>query len=75
MLASDHDSVTVDMVIDNLQRNATNAQKVIQATVRRLSDPPTSCAHSALKHAILTPLNKVPAATKEKLGLLLKKYL
>jgi 5'-methylthioadenosine phosphorylase len=71
----DHDSVTVEMVIANLQRNAINAQKVIQATVRRLSqNPPTSEAHSALKYAILTPLDKVPAVTKEKLGLLLKKY-
>jgi 5'-methylthioadenosine phosphorylase len=73
---SDHDSVTVEMVIANLQRNAVNAQKVIQETVRRLSEnPPSSDAHSALKYAILTNLKKVPAATKEKLGLLLKKYL
>lgn len=72
----DHDSVTVDMVIANLQRNAVNAQKVIQETVRRLSEnPPPSDAHSALKHAILTNLDKAPAATKDKLGLLLKKYM
>ncbi len=72
----DHDSVTVEMVIANLQRNATNAQKVIQETVRRLvENPPVSDAHSALKFAILTQLDKVPTATKEKLGLLLKKYL
>ena len=73
---SDHDSVTVEMVIANLQRNAVNAQKVIQETVRRISEnPPSSDAHSALKYAILTNLEKVPAATKEKLGLLLQKYL
>lgn len=72
----DHDSVTVEMIIGNLQRNATNAQKVIQATVRRLSQsPPASKAHSALRHAILTPLNQVPETTKEKLALLLEKYL
>jgi 5'-methylthioadenosine phosphorylase len=72
----EHDSVTVEMVIANLQRNAVNAQKVIQETVRRLSEnPPQSEAHSALKYAILTNLEKAPAATKEKLGLLLKKYL
>lgn len=72
----DHDNVTVDMVIANLQRNALNAQKVIQETVRRLSEnPPSSDAHSALKHAILTNLDKAPAATKEKLALLLKKYI
>ncbi|MDF5712659.1 MAG: S-methyl-5'-thioadenosine phosphorylase [Rhizonema sp. NSF051] len=72
----DHDSVTVEMVISNLQRNAVNAQKVIQETVRRLSaNPPQSDAHSALKYAILTRLEVAPAATKEKLKLLLKKYL
>lgn len=73
---SDHDSVTVEMVIANLQRNAINAQKVIQETVRRLAaNPPASEAHSALKYAILTPLDKVPGATQEKLRLLLAKYL
>ncbi|WP_414527883.1 S-methyl-5'-thioadenosine phosphorylase [Nodularia chucula] len=72
----DHDSVTVEMVIGNLQRNAVNAQMVIQETVRRLSEnPPVSDAHSALKYAILTQLDKAPTATKEKLGLLLQKYL
>ena len=72
----DHDSVTVDLIIANLQRNAVNAQKVIQETVRRLTEkPPTSDAHTALKYAILTPLDKVSEATKVKLNLLLQKYL
>src|SRR4028118_1799221 len=72
----DHDSVTVEMVVANLHRNAANAQKAIQETVRRLTEnPPVSDAHSALKYAILTRLDQVPAATKEKMGLLLQKYL
>jgi 5'-methylthioadenosine phosphorylase len=72
----EHDSVTVEMIIGNLQRNATNAQQVIQETVRRLSaNPPGSDAHSALKYAILTRLDSAPTATKEKLHLLLQKYL
>lgn len=72
----DHDSVTVEMVIGNLQKNAVNAQRVIQETVRRLSqNPPASDAHSALKYAIITPLAKAPATAKQRLDLLLKKYL
>lgn len=72
----DHDSVTVEMVIGNLQKNAVNAQKVIKEIVRRLNEnPPASEAHSALKFAVITPLDKAPAATKEKLSLLLNKYL
>lgn len=72
----DHDSVTVEMVIGNLQKNAVNAQKVIAEVVRRLDEnPPVSDAHSALKFAIITPLDKAPAETKEKLATLLQKYL
>jgi 5'-methylthioadenosine phosphorylase len=72
----DHASVTVEMVIGNLMKNSVNAQRVIQETVRRLSqDPPVSDAHSALKYAMITPLDKVPGVTKSKLSLLLNKYL
>lgn len=72
----DHDSVTVEMVIGNLFKNASNAQQVIRETVRRLSqNPPISDAHSALKNAILTPLDKVPSASRDKLELLLRNYL
>lgn len=72
----DHDSVSVEMVIQNLQRNAGNAQRVIRQVVQRIAaNPPVSIAHSALQHAILTPLDHVPPATLEKLSLLLRKYL
>jgi 5'-methylthioadenosine phosphorylase len=71
----DHDNVTVELVIANLHKNASNAQRVIQATVERLSQNLfVSEAHSALKYAIITPMDKVPEATKQKLALLLKKY-
>jgi 5'-methylthioadenosine phosphorylase len=72
----DHDNVSVEMVIGNLMKNAVNAQQIIRETVRQLTqNPPHSEAHAALKSAIITPLDKAPAATKRKLELLLKKYL
>ncbi|MEM1366782.1 MAG: S-methyl-5'-thioadenosine phosphorylase [Cyanobacteria bacterium P01_H01_bin.15] len=72
----DHDSVTVEMVIGNLRRNALNAQKVIQATVERLhQQSPVSVAHAALQFAILTPLESAPPATVANLAPLLHKYL
>lgn len=71
----DHDSVTVEMVIGNLQKNAANAQRVIREVVNRIATaPPESEAHSALKYAIITPLDKAPPTTLEKLSLLLQKY-
>jgi 5'-methylthioadenosine phosphorylase len=72
----DHDSVTVEMVIGNLQKNAVNAQRVIREVVNRIAaQPPASEAHSALKYAIITPLDQAPQATLAKLELLLKNYL
>jgi 5'-methylthioadenosine phosphorylase len=72
----DHDSVTVEMVIEYLKKNAVNAQKVIKEAVRRIHEnPPQSEAHSALKYSILTPLDKAPTETKEKLKVFLEKYL
>lgn len=72
----DHDHVTVEMILDVLKKNAINAQKVIKETVKRIRENPfESKAHSALKYAIVSDLNKAPTETKEKLSLLLKKYL
>ncbi|BCX13042.1 MAG: S-methyl-5'-thioadenosine phosphorylase [Thermosynechococcus sp.] len=72
----EHDSVTVEMIMGHLQRNVKNAQAIICETVKRVhAHPPVSKAHRALQNAILTPLDKVPTATKEKLHLLLAKYL
>ncbi len=72
----DRDFVTVDLVIANLHKNADNAQRVIQEAVRRLvTNLFVSEAHSALKSSIITPMDKVPTATKQKLELLLKKYM
>ncbi len=72
----DHDHVTVELIIANLHKNAVNAQQVIQETVRRLGQNLfVSEAHSALKYAIITPADKFPETTKQKLELLLKKYL
>jgi 5'-methylthioadenosine phosphorylase len=71
----DHDSVTVEMVIANLGKNAVNAQRVIQETVRRITEKPfESAAHSALKFAIITQMEHANPATKEKLSLLIGKY-
>jgi 5'-methylthioadenosine phosphorylase len=72
----EHDHVTVDLIIENLNRNAVNAQKVIQETVRQLSQKlPLSEAHSALKYAILTPLDQLQPGRLQQLELILKKYL
>jgi 5'-methylthioadenosine phosphorylase len=70
-----HDAVTVTEVIENLKKNSENAQKIIRSSVKRLPvDRTCKCGH-ALKHAIMTDLKTAPKATKERLDLLLKKYI
>src|SRR5881296_40894 len=71
----EHDSVTVSDVLDNLKKNTDNAQKVIRAAVKRLPIERTCKCEHALKHAIMTDLKTVPEATRQKLELVLKKYL
>jgi len=70
-----HDSVTVDQIIKVLNTNAENAARVVkQAVVRMPLERKCKCG-SALQFAILTDPAKIPAATRQKLGLLLDKYL
>jgi len=72
----EHTSVSVDLVVANLQKNANNAQKVIQGVIERIAkQPPESTAHSALETAILTRLADVPPETLSRLKPLLQKYL
>src|SRR2546425_12667256 len=70
-----HDAVTVSDVLDNLKKNTDNAQKLIRAAVKRLPIERTCKCEQALKHAIMTDLKTVPEATRQKLELLLRKYL
>ena len=70
-----HDAVTVAEVVQNLRKNAENAQKIIRAAVARLPVDRTCRCKNALEHAILTDLNNVPNQTKTKLELLLKRHI
>jgi len=70
-----HDAVTVDQVVAVLVKNAENAAQVVRETVAAIP-PSRSCkCGAALAHAILTDRDKVPAATRQKLDLIVSKYL
>jgi 5'-methylthioadenosine phosphorylase len=70
-----HDSVTVDQIVAVLTKNAENAAKVVKHTVSAMPKTRSCKCGSALAHAILTDPTKIPAARKEKLRLILGKYL
>jgi 5'-methylthioadenosine phosphorylase len=71
----DHDSVTVDMIIANLTRNATTAQRAIAAAIGRLPAARTCACQDALATAIITRPDAVPAQTKLDLAPIIGKYL
>jgi 5'-methylthioadenosine phosphorylase len=70
-----HDSVTVDQIVAVLVKNAENATRVIRQTVAAMPSGRDCKCGSALAHAILTDRDKIPAATRQKLKLILDKYL
>ncbi|MGA8152856.1 MAG: S-methyl-5'-thioadenosine phosphorylase [Terriglobales bacterium] len=70
-----HDSVTVDQIIAVLVKNAENACQVVRETVAAMPEERACSCGSALAHAIITERNKIPPATREKLKLILGKYL
>ena len=71
----DHDSVTVEMVIDYLNRNSENAQKLIVDAVARLANQERKCkCGDALRHAIITSPDRITAEAKERLKAIIGKY-
>ena len=70
-----HDSVTVEQIISVLVKNAENAARVVKAAVAAMPKTRSCKCGSALAHAILTDPGKIPPTTKEKLNLILGKYL
>jgi 5'-methylthioadenosine phosphorylase len=70
----DHDSVTVDLIVANLQRNAVTAQKAIAEAVSRLDGPRTCSCKDALATAIITRPEYVPEDIKHELAPIIGKY-
>jgi 5'-methylthioadenosine phosphorylase len=71
----EHASVTVEMVIDNLRQNARLAQEIVRMAAERIGAlRPPSKAHQALRHALMTPKEQVPAATRQRVDLFTAPY-
>ena len=70
-----HDAVSVETVVEYLNKNVRNAQVIMREAVRRLSAAARACdCGSALKSAIFTPPELWPEATTERLDAVIKKY-
>ncbi len=71
----DHASVTLEQIMNNLSRNAVNAQNTIRAAVRAMPADRSCKCGSALAHALVTSPKLIPAAIKRKVAPIAGKYL
>jgi 5'-methylthioadenosine phosphorylase len=71
----DHGSVTVELIVANLMQNSATAQKIIAEAVGRMpAARGCECGH-ALKDALITRPEHIPASVRETLGPIIGKYL
>ncbi len=71
-----HESVTVDLVIENLNKNSENARRLIRETVRRLAGAERTCGcGQALRYAIITQPEEISDAAKQRLSEIIGKYI
>ena len=70
-----HDVVTVETIVEYLNKNVRNAQVIMREAVRRLGRDERKCdCGSAMRNAIFTPPDLWPPATTKKLDAIIKKY-
>lgn len=71
----DHDSVTVEMIINNLNQNVDNAKKILRSAIPKVGKLKQFSASEALKFAIITNRDKITAKKKKELDVIIGKYI
>ncbi|OGW85193.1 MAG: methylthioadenosine phosphorylase [Omnitrophica bacterium RIFCSPLOWO2_01_FULL_45_10] len=69
------ETVSVEMIINNLLKNVETSKNILKKVMPALGDSRTCACSSALKHAIITRPEAIPAETKKRLGLIIGKYI
>jgi len=69
------EDVSVEVLLDNLKKNAATSQAVVRAAVPAVRGERSCECGSALQNAILTPADQIPEETKDKLDIIAGKYL
>jgi 5'-methylthioadenosine phosphorylase len=67
--------VTLEMVIRTLNQNTETAQEALKILARNLNEKRNCDCENALATALITNPAVIPAETRQKLDLLVKKYL
>ena len=70
-----HDDVSVDQIVAVMHQNAGNAASVVRAAVASMPAERSCACGKALQFAIMTSHDLIPSGTRQKLDLLIGKYL
>ena len=70
-----HETVTIEMIIENLNKNVANAKKILKMAVGKVGKLETFSAGDALKFAIVTAKEAMPEAKRKELEVLVGKYI
>lgn len=71
----EEEDVTVEAIIQNLMKNAVLAKKVVQTAVPRISGERNCVCANALQYALITDRSLIPEEIKQKLDVIVGKYL
>ena len=72
----DEDNLSIEMIIDNLNKNSENVKKVIREAIPEIIKMERNCpCCSALKNAIITQEDMIPSKVKEDLNIIIGKYI
>jgi 5'-methylthioadenosine phosphorylase len=69
-----YETITIDMVISNLQKNIENAKKILSAVIKTLPQKRSCVCQDALKYAIITDRKLIPEKAKKDLSIIIGKY-
>jgi len=70
-----HESVTVDVILNNLKKNVENSKKILKEFISLAEEKEDCSCGEALKYAIVTNPEAIPQETKEKLDIIIGKYI
>jgi 5'-methylthioadenosine phosphorylase len=70
-----HDDVTVEAILAIIHQNVTMAKNIIRQAVAEIQTVRTCTCATAMQHAIITDRAVIPAETRQKLDLIVGKYL
>jgi len=70
-----YDDVTVEVVVGNLMKNAALARRIVKTVTPRIPSEPDPDSAFALKNAIMTDPELITPEDRQRLALIIEKYL